>query len=828
MSMREAAISYCRRGWAPVPIPHRSKNPGFDKWEQSRIKEADAPAHFKGQPQNIGILLGEPSGWLVDVDLDQPRCVALADQFLPPTPAVFGRPGKLRSHRIYRVSAPVATKKHKSKSAGMLVELRSTGMQTVFPPSTHECGEAITWETEGAEPATVDPVELMAAVERLANAVKVEIGEKIAPKPPKAPKTAAKAAAPPTAKGGGNSGACIDAMLRMKIEDHKDGSGRLFAAACRVVEHDLSDTDGVGAIRDYSRQKPFPTEWTDQQILDRIRDAEKKVQRGVTRRVAEKEDLPTILIDTDEHRVATETVAALAADPDLYQRGGMLVRVLRDHQPEDGIARCKGSATIAAVPPACLRERMTKFAIFSKRVRQGDAVVEVAAHPTPWLVAAVDARGDWPDIRHLMAVSDCPIIRADGTIWQTPGYDAITGVLYEPSEQFPTIPEELAADDAWAAVEALLEVVCDFRFENDEHRAAWLAALLTPLARFAFNGPSPLFLVDANVRGAGKGLLVQVIAWIVLGREMPVFSYAHESEEMRKKITSIAIAGDRLVLLDNLEGNFGNDALDRALTSTRWKDRILGKSELVDLPLMPAWYGTGNNVAVAADTTRRIIHVRLDVLEEHPEDRRDFKHPDLLDWVRRNRGKLLCHAITILAAYCRAGRPPQNLSSFGSFEGWSSMVRQAVVWAGLADPCRTRTRLVEFADTSADAIGQLIGAWRAYDRGGRGLVVSDLLATIYRRDFMPGDEASVAMRAAIENFVGCPPGKVPNARQVGNKLRAARRRVIEGFMLDTNPHEQHRNGAVWRVHAADGPKVCDSGDSRESSSAPFAREGEHE
>ncbi len=33
---------------------------------------------------------------------------------------------------------------------------------------------------------------------------------------------------------------------------------------------------------------------------------------------------------------------------------------------------------------------------------------------------------------------------------------------------------------------------------------------------------------------------------------MPVSSYAHEAEEMRKKITAIALAGDRMILLDNL------------------------------------------------------------------------------------------------------------------------------------------------------------------------------------------------------------------------------------------------------------------------------------
>jgi hypothetical protein len=35
--------------------------------------------------------------------------------------------------------------------------------------------------------------------------------------------------------------------------------------------------------------------------------------------------------------------------------------------------------------------------------------------------------------------------------------------------------------------------VSDFPFERPEHRAAWLAGLLTPLAWFAFDGPAPLY-----------------------------------------------------------------------------------------------------------------------------------------------------------------------------------------------------------------------------------------------------------------------------------------------------------------------------------------------
>src|SRR5262249_44347557 len=162
-----------------------------------------------------------------------------------------------------------------------------------------------------------------------------------------------------------------------------------------------------------------------------------------------------------------------------------------------------------------------------------------------------------------------------------------------------------------------------------------------------------------------------------------------------KKITAIALAGDRLLHLDNLEGNFGNDTLDRALTATRWKDRILGKTQEVDVPLIPVWYGTGNSGAVAADTPPRINHIPLHVLDEKPEERTGFKHPELIAWIQQNRGRLLASALTILRAYCNAGMPPQNLTPFGSFEGWSRLVREAIVWVGQPDPCQTRVKLAE-------------------------------------------------------------------------------------------------------------------------------------
>ena len=127
-----------------------------------------------GFDHNIGILLGEPSGGLVDIDLDSWEAVALADLFLPATNAIFGRKSAPASHRLYLVPSCTKRKSFEDSTSGdkkaMIVEVRTTGQQTVVPPSIHPSGEPIAWVRDG-DPSEVDEDELLAAVQRLAAAV---------------------------------------------------------------------------------------------------------------------------------------------------------------------------------------------------------------------------------------------------------------------------------------------------------------------------------------------------------------------------------------------------------------------------------------------------------------------------------------------------------------------------------------------------------------------------------------------------------------------------------------------------------------------------------
>jgi hypothetical protein len=389
---------------------------------------------------------------------------------------------------------------------------------------------------------------------------------------------------------------------------------------------------------------------------------------------------------------------------------------------------------------------------------------------------------------------DYPVLRPDGSLLTRPGYDPTTGLLLELAATLPTVPDRPSNEQVVAARDALLEVVKDFPFERDAHRSAWLAALLTPLARFAFAGPAPMFLVDANVRAAGKGLLLNTISRILTGEPFTIVTYTDDEAELRKRILSLVLAGDRLVLLDNLAGSFGNAVLDAALTGTSFKDRVLGFNRMAEGPLYMTWFGTGNNVATAADTARRVCHIRLESSQEHPERRQDFRHPRLLAWVGENRGQLLVAALTILRGYCAAGRPDLRLPAWGSFEGWSGLVRSAVVWIDMPDPGETRLLLEQRVDVAAESMRVILQCWQQIDPERRGLTAAELIQKC--KDPRIGSEELYAdLRDSLEGLLG----KL-DARALGTKLRSYRRRVFQGRFIDQAGTKQR--AARWAVYDA--------------------------
>lgn len=162
-----AATDYQSRGWQPVPLPARSKAPVLPGWQRLRTSPDQLPALFDGAG-GVGLLLGAPSGGLVDVDLDVPEAGALAG-YLPDTDMIHGRTSRPSSHYWYLCSPPPErTAQFKDPIDGqVLLELRSTGGQTMVPPSVHPSGEQLVWEREGG-PAEDCPDVVLHGVGRVA------------------------------------------------------------------------------------------------------------------------------------------------------------------------------------------------------------------------------------------------------------------------------------------------------------------------------------------------------------------------------------------------------------------------------------------------------------------------------------------------------------------------------------------------------------------------------------------------------------------------------------------------------------------------------------
>lgn len=170
-----AARDYVKRGWSPIPVKARGKNPDNPEtksgvgWPDWRFDDTEIERVFAHHGLNIGVILGARSGGLVDIDLDCPEALVLARSILPDTEAMFGRASKPCSHWLY-VSPGMRTKAYKHPETGeMLVEIRSDGAQTVFPGSTHPSGEAVDWDQMG-DPADIRAEILQQDVAKLAAA----------------------------------------------------------------------------------------------------------------------------------------------------------------------------------------------------------------------------------------------------------------------------------------------------------------------------------------------------------------------------------------------------------------------------------------------------------------------------------------------------------------------------------------------------------------------------------------------------------------------------------------------------------------------------------
>ena len=126
---------------------------------------------------------------------------------------------------------------------------------------------------------------------------------------------------------------------------------------------------------------------------------------------------------------------------------------------------------------------------------------------------------------------------------------------------------------------------------------------------------------------------------------------------------------------------------------------------------------TGNNVRTSIEIARRAIQITMDARMAQPWLRQDFRHPELLTWVKANLGRLRWALLTLVQSWLAAGRPaPTTGPRIGSFEGWCDVAGGILEIAGIPGFLGNRDALYAATDPQGETLRGFVASWWAGHR----------------------------------------------------------------------------------------------------------------
>lgn len=496
-----------------------------------------------------------------------------------------------------------------------------------------------------------------------------------------------------------------------------------------------------------------------------------------------------------------------------FLRGGQVVHTPRvdelGYVEPRGDGGDNGPAQVQAVTPGTLAAKIQYAHRCYKMVdvkdeagkRTGEKREALALFPLEAARRAVDAPEAMAMLRALRGITLTPMVRADGTVLDRPGYDAASGYLYLPDAGLKIKNLEVAPtrEDVREAVALLDEMTAGFPWQSQDDRANYYGLLLTPLLRLLTPPTYKLFGITAHQPGSGKTMLADLVRTIhggVFRTEFPLEEY-----DIRQMVTAIlATTSAPVVHVDNVKGVLKSSVLAGYLTSDGdIQERELGKSSNLTFRNDRTWVVTGNNLSLGGDLVRRVVVIDIDPNMANPETR-SFAINDLKGWVADHRGELLAALITMIRYWVGQGSHPLKRSQSDSYARWEGVVAGVLAAAGVPGAFDSASGQRAAAGGDDDGLADILSRlYEAHDV--EKWTVSDALSSTHSAD------EGEWVQASREWLPGPVLDKLARSEAAGRKtfgywLRNRVGRWVtgdDGHSYVLRKEGKDRNGQGWRV-----------------------------
>lgn len=685
-------------GLGPWVTPLRGKIPVLDGWTSLGPASEATVREWLSKRYNIGLRTGERSG-IVVIDDDRAKH-GESEYAMPPTGLMVTSPTGSR-HGYYRKPPSGDCPRNSASLIAPHVDVRGEGGQVVVPPSIHpDAHEEYRWIALG-EPAPW-PVELLAPKRRT-----IAVDMTAAPEGGSREDRWAQAAMLREAHGVRTApeGARNDTLNRAAFALGQIVAGGLLtdeavraellsaAQHCGLSEREASATIGNGIKAGATQPRTAPPPRPSVATIEAPPTAPATGKRHVL--------LPGshVLPGTGEYvEQGSDTFASqvLACIPEgaIYRRAGQLGEIHSD-----------AFATVDANRLRSIVDGGVRLIVCAKG-KDDDAEPRESFRTCSRDLASIvlaygQVRGRVRELRHLAAH---PVCVGPDFLPAAPGWNAESGVYLTAELDLDPLPIEYAR--------AVLEdLVCDFPFQSPADRANYFGLLLTPLLRPALNEPVPMHLIGSPIERSGKTKLAEIVLGVVItGRRLAAMQLGDRAEEHEKRLLSILLRGQTLLHLDNLTEFIDSAPLASLLTSSEYQGRLLGSSSAPSIVNGLTVVGTGNNVHATGEIAKRIVPIRLLPDTATPEERQNFRHPDLVGYVTAERERVLGALMGLLAHWRTSGRPLHR-GGFGGFERWTAVVGGILNAAGYPEWLGNMSEWRGGADDSTQEHAALVREW---------------------------------------------------------------------------------------------------------------------